>query len=99
MSRAHLLSRIDTLLPPSIRGKESRGSNPFAAVKLLRRESILHRIIPYSYREISIDRKIILSCVCMCVRTHHGKEGEKFFEEMKVKDKKIVMEEISNFFE
>lgn len=35
----------------------------------------------------------------MYVRTHHGKEGEKFFEEMKVKDKKIVMEEISNFFE
>lgn len=49
--------------------------NPFAAVKLLRRESILHRIIPYSYREISIDRKIILSCVY--VRTYASRKGRR----------------------
>lgn len=49
--------------------------NPFAAVKLLRRESILHRIIPYSYREISIDRKIILSCVY--VRTYASQKGRR----------------------
>lgn len=49
--------------------------NPFAAVKLLRRESILHRIIPYSYREISIDRKIILSCVYVC--TYASRKGRR----------------------
>lgn len=42
--------------------------NPFAAVKLLLgRKYITPRVIPYSYREISIDRKIILSRVHVCV--------------------------------